>query len=84
MDNRVKIYGADWCGDTVRALRHLKNKGITFDYVDIEEDREGEAKVIAFNNGKRRIPLVEIATEDGQTTSLSVPSARELDEVLGK
>jgi glutaredoxin len=84
MNNRVKVYGADWCGDTVRALRHLKNKGVDFDYVDIEENREGEAKVIAFHNGKRRIPLVEIASEDGKTKSLSVPTGRELDEALGK
>ncbi|HET7435181.1 MAG TPA: glutaredoxin family protein [Thermoanaerobaculia bacterium] len=80
-DQRVTVYGADWCGDTVRALRHLKNKGVSFDYVDIDDNEEGEKKVIEFNRGKRRIPLVEIASETGMQ-SLSVPSESELDAAL--
>ncbi len=80
--NRVTIYGADWCGDTVRAKRHLDSKGIAYDFIDIDSDKEGETKVIEFNKGKRRIPLVEIAG-DGGTQSLSVPSAIELDKALG-
>lgn len=81
MDSRITIYGADWCGDTVRAKRHLDSKGVRYDYVDIDEDKDGEAKVIEFNKGKRRIPLVEISSDSG-TRSLSVPSASELDEAL--
>ncbi|MEA2489582.1 MAG: Glutaredoxin, partial [Acidobacteriota bacterium] len=30
MNNQVTVYGADWCGDTVRAKRHLKNRGVEF------------------------------------------------------
>jgi glutaredoxin len=81
MNNQITVYGADWCGDTVRAKRHLKNRGIDFTFVDIDEDTTAEAKVIEFNKGKRRIPLVEIAT-DGGTKSLSVPSEREIDQAL--
>lgn len=86
MTEKVTVYGADWCGDTVRTLRHLDKSGVDYKYVDIEEDAAGEKKVIEFNiasnRGKRRIPLVEIATDSG-TKSLSVPSAWELDEALG-
>lgn len=82
MNNRVTVYGADWCGDTVRAKRHLQNRGVAFDFVDVDENTEGEKKVIEFNKGKRRIPLVEIASDDG-TQSLSVPSESELDRALG-
>ena len=81
--NQVKVYGADWCGDTVRTLRHLDRAGINYDYIDIEQDTEGEKKVIELNRGKRRIPLVEISTENGETKSLSVPSASELTDALG-
>lgn len=82
MSNQVTVYGADWCGDTVRAKRHLKNRGIEFTFVDIDEDTTAEAKVIEFNKGKRRIPLVEIGSDDGGTRSLSVPSESELDRAL--
>lgn len=82
MDERVIVYGTDWCSDTVRALRHLHKKGIDYRYINIDDDESAEKKVIEFNKGKRRVPLVEVATDDG-TKSLSVPSASELDSVLG-
>ena len=81
MPERVTVYGADWCGDTVRTLRHLDQKQVQYDYINIDDDRDGEQKVIEFNKGKRRIPLVEIATDNG-TQSLSVPSASEIDKVI--
>ena len=77
MPDPVRVYGAGWCGDTVRTLRHLDKSGVDYDYVDIDENAEGERKVIDFNRGKRRIPLVEIGEK-----ALSVPSAQELDDAL--
>lgn len=83
MAGQVTVYGADWCGDTVRAKKHLDNKGVQYTYIDIDQDKAGEEKVIAFSKGKRRIPLVEIASEGGQSKSMAVPSASELDAALG-
>jgi mycoredoxin len=82
MAEQVRIYGADWCGDTRRALRVLDTAGVQYDYIDIDDDRDGEKKVIEFNKGKRRIPLVEIASETG-TQALSVPSDSDLKKALG-
>ena len=82
MAEQVRIYGADWCGDTRRALRVLDSSGVQYDYVNIDDDAAGEKKVIEYNKGKRRIPLVEIASDDG-TKSLSVPSDSELKDALG-
>lgn len=76
-DKQVTVYGADWCGDTIRTLRHLDSAGVPYQYIDIDQDDAGEQKVIEFNNGKRRIPLVEVGTR-----SLSVPDASDLDEAL--
>ena len=77
--DKVTVYGTDWCGDTVRALRHLDRKGVSYDYVNIDNDTPAEKKVIEFNRGKRRVPLVEIGDR-----ALSVPSATEIDEALGR
>ena len=82
MGNQITVYGADWCGDTVRTLRHLDRKGVSYEYVDVDEDSDGERKVIEFNKGKRRIPMVEIASDGGEPTRLSVPSEREVDVAL--
>jgi len=78
----VTVYGADWCGDTRRTLRQLDRRGVDYEYVDIDGNTEGEKKVIEFNKGKRRIPLVEIASDDGEPTRLSVPSEAELEGAL--
>jgi glutaredoxin len=79
MAERVTVYGADWCGDTRRTLRHLDKSGVQYDYIDIDSDTDGEKKVIEFNKGKRRIPLVEIGPN-----ALSVPSDSELQSALEK
>lgn len=84
MSERVTVYGADWCGDTRRTLRELDTAGVEYDYIDIEADKDGEKKVIAFNRGKRRIPLVEIASDDGEPVRLSVPNGSELTKALKK
>ena len=79
MKNDITVYGADWCGDTVRTLRHLDSKKIDYKYINIDDDEVGEKKVIEFNKGKRRIPMVEVASE-----TLAVPTDAELDKVLAK
>ena len=84
MSERVTVYGADWCGDTRRTLRDLDRAGVGYDYVDIEENADAEKKVIEFNRGKRRIPLVEIASDDGEPVRLSVPDGSELEKALKK
>ena len=84
MADDIKVYGADWCGDTRRTLRHLDGAGLKYAYIDIDNDKAGEQKVIEFNDGKRRIPLVEIASEGGEPARLSVPSTSELERALQK
>jgi mycoredoxin len=77
MAEQVTIYGADWCGDTRRALKHLDSKNVAYNYINVDDDSEGEKKVIEFSNGKRRIPLVEIGDK-----AMAVPTESELDAAL--
>lgn len=69
----VTVYGADWCGDTRRTLKQLDSAGVAYNYINIDDDAEGEKKVIEYSKGKRRIPLVEVGEK-----SLCVPSEGEL------
>lgn len=78
MKRDVAVYGADWCGDTLRTLRDLDDLGVDYTYVNIDNDEAAESKVIEFNQGRRRIPMVEIEGE-----RMSVPSRDELNEKLG-
>ncbi len=73
----VKVYGADWCGDTVRTLKHLDRLGVDYEYINVEQDTQASEWVKAQNSGLERKPTVEIA---GQV--LSVPTDRELSSAL--
>ena len=73
----VKVYGADWCSMTKRTLAHLKDRGVKFEYVDIDNNREAAKWVAEQNGGKEKKPTVDI---DG--VILSEPTNQELDEAL--
>ena len=63
MESKLTVYGAYWCPDCRRSKKFLGENFIPFNWVDIEENKEGEAFVIAKNGGKRIIPT--IVFEDG-------------------
>jgi thioredoxin reductase (NADPH) len=78
MESKTTVYGAYWCPDCRRSKKFLGENFIPFKWVDIEEDKDGEAFVIAKNNGKRIIPT--IVFEDG--SFLVEPSNAELAKKL--
>ena len=78
-ETKVTVYGAYWCPDCRRSKRFLGEQFIPFKWVDIEQDKAGEAFVLKKNNGKRIIPM--ILFEDG--SFLVEPSNAELAKKLG-
>lgn len=46
------MYGADWRPDYRRAKAYLKDNNISYDYLDVELDKEANKKVETINNGK--------------------------------
>ena len=75
----VTVYGAHWCPDCHRSKQFLGEHQIRYNWIDIEEDTEGEQFVIGANDGKRRIPTIRFA--DGSI--LSAPSNADLAAKLG-
>ena len=73
-----KIYGADWCPLTRRAITHLEQKGVPYEYIDVDADPAASDWVKAQNNGKEKKPTIDI---EGKI--LSEPSNDELDQALG-
>jgi mycoredoxin len=56
----VTIYGTSWCPDCRSAKRFLKERGVEFREVNIDEQEDAEALVIRVNNGKRKVPTIEV------------------------
>src|SRR5262245_62447837 len=56
----VTVYGADWCEDTRRSLRHLRRLGVPHEYLNIDEDLDALHRAKALNNGLRRTPVIDM------------------------
>jgi glutaredoxin len=56
----ITMYSTMWCPDCRRAKTFLKERGVEFREVDIEKDPAAEEIVIKANNGRRKVPTLEI------------------------
>jgi thioredoxin reductase (NADPH) len=75
----IKLYGTDWCSDCKRSKRFLGEQRIHYDYINIEENMEGQAFVKELQKGGLTIPT--IVFEDGSV--LIEPTNAELAAKLG-
>jgi mycoredoxin len=55
----IVIYSTSWCGDCRRAKQFLKERGVDFREVNIDEAPEAEELVMRVNNGRRKVPTIE-------------------------
>jgi mycoredoxin len=60
----ITVYGADWCEDTQRAMRHLRRLGVMYTYRNVDASPEALEEAQALNNGRRRTPTIDV---DGET-----------------
>lgn len=56
----ITVYGADWCEDTQRSLRHLRRLGVAHTYINIDEDVQALERAKALNRGERRTPTIDL------------------------
>jgi mycoredoxin len=76
---KVKVYGADWCGDTKRTLKTRDQLGVSYDYINVEQDEQASDWVKEQNDGKERKPTLKLGEQ-----VLSVPSDEELKSALNE
>ncbi|WP_052172368.1 FAD-dependent oxidoreductase [Psychroserpens jangbogonensis] len=73
----VQLFGADWCPDCRRAKSFLRDNGVNFQFIDVDEYDWATHRVEEINNGKRIIPTLLI---DGKP--YTNPDNVELTELL--
>jgi mycoredoxin len=56
----VTMYTTRGCPDCYRVKYFLKQRGVAFCEVNIEEDEAAEAIVISANRGKRKVPTLKV------------------------
>ena len=74
----VTMYTTRWCGYCVRLKRQMRDAGIRFAEVDIEEEPAAADVVEAVNDGNQTVPT--IVFEDG--SALTNPSLAQVADRL--
>ncbi len=54
------LYTTAWCGDCRRAKQFLSERGIAFSEVNVDEDPEAEDLVLRVNDGRRKVPTIQV------------------------
>ena len=75
----LTMYTTAWCPDCRRAKTFLRERGVEFREVDIEKDPSAEEVVLKANDGRRKVPTMEIG---GRYFACSPFDAEELAENL--
>ena len=81
-DMAITMYGADWCGDCVRAKKYFVDNQVEYHWVDLGKDENEkfvELRVLRRNNGKKSIPVI-VFDDDSHLTE---PTNAQLAEKLG-
>lgn len=76
----ITMYTSTWCGDCRRAKYFLKERGVEFREINIDESPEAEDLVIEKNNGRRKVPTFEVG---GRFFACSPFDPYSLSEELG-
>jgi glutaredoxin len=84
MQDRIRVYGADWCEDTQRARRQLESQGVPYEYIEVDHDEEASRQVQEWNGGRRITPTILLPEGNVVTGAerLAAPDAEELDREL--
>jgi mycoredoxin len=54
----ITMYGADWCGDCLRAKAWFDERGIAYVYVDLVDNPAETERVLERNDGVKKIPVI--------------------------
>ena len=57
----IRLYTTRWCADCWRTKQFLKERGVLYEEVDVDEDTDAEELIIRVNEGRRKIPTIEVA-----------------------
>ena len=61
----ITVYGADWCEDTRRSLRHLRRLGVPHRFQNVDEDLDALHRATSLNGGVRRTPTIDLGLGGG-------------------
>jgi mycoredoxin len=77
--SEITVYSTTWCGDCRRAKQFMRERGVQFREVNIDETPGAEAIVLKVNDGRRKVPTIQV---DGRFFACSPFDPYQLSEEL--
>jgi len=56
----VTLYTTNWCADCRSAKRFLRERGVEFSEINIDEEPDAEDLVLEVNQGLRKVPTIKV------------------------
>jgi len=56
----IRIYCTSWCPDCWRAKQFLRERGIPYEEINVDEDPDAEELILRINEGRRKVPTIEV------------------------
>jgi mycoredoxin len=57
----ITLYTTNWCCDCRRVKHFLKDHGVAFREINVDESPDAEDLVMRVNDGRRKVPTIGIA-----------------------
>jgi mycoredoxin len=57
----IRIYTTSWCPDCWRTKQFLRERGIPYEEINVDEDPDAEDLILRVNEGRRKVPTLEVA-----------------------
>jgi len=80
VDTYVTLYGAKGCSKTFQTEQHLKQLGVSYNYINVTANPIAESDIKDFHDGELKLPTVIV--ERRGTRMLLAPSEKELKRAL--
>ena len=58
VERRVRVFGALWCADSLRARRFLDHHRVPYDWIDVDDDESALSYVRQVNQGQLKTPTI--------------------------
>ena len=56
----ITMYCTNWCVDCRRAKQFLRERGVSFSEINIDEDPDAEDLILEVNDGRRKVPTIKV------------------------
>jgi mycoredoxin len=56
----ARLYTTSWCPDCRYAKQFLRERGVPYEEINVDEDPEAEELILRVNDGLRKVPTIEL------------------------